>query len=199
VIGNYTQLQAAVASWLHRKDLTAQIPDFIALAESRMNAEIRSRELEVIYPATASGGNATINLPSNMVEMRRIRITSDPVRVLKYATPDQLAADYGNAASGQPSSFTVIGSTIQFGPVPDVNYPLEIIYQQRIEPLANTATNWILTKYPDAYLYGALLAAQPYVQDDARASGYEAMYQKAITNINSVDWYSGSTLRVRAC
>ena len=83
MLSNYDELSAAVAKWLHRKDLTTQIPDFIALAESRMNAEIRSREQEVVLALTASGANATIDLPLDMVEMRRIRVASDPVRVLK--------------------------------------------------------------------------------------------------------------------
>ena len=111
-----------------------------------------------------------------------------------------MAVDYGNSASGIPAIFTVIGNKIEFGPIPDTNYPIEIVYQRRITPLNSEAptTNWILSKYPDAYLYGALVAAQPFVQDEARANVYEAMYQKAIANINAVDWYSGSTLQVRA-
>jgi len=37
-IATYSELQTAVADWMHRTDLTAKIPDFITLAESRINA-----------------------------------------------------------------------------------------------------------------------------------------------------------------
>ena len=35
---NYTELQAAVADWLNRTDLSSRIVDFIALAESKMDS-----------------------------------------------------------------------------------------------------------------------------------------------------------------
>ena len=44
-ISTYAQLQAAVANWLHRTDLTAQIQDFIALAEARLSADIDARPM----------------------------------------------------------------------------------------------------------------------------------------------------------
>ena len=36
-IGTYAELQTAVANWLDRDDLTDRIPEFIALAEAKMN------------------------------------------------------------------------------------------------------------------------------------------------------------------
>ena len=46
-------------------------------------------------------------------------------------------------------------------------------------------TNWLLTNYPDAYLYGALLHSAPYLQEDSRIQTWAALYQKAISDINS--------------
>lgn len=198
-LSNYAELKASIADWMHRKDLNARIPDFIKLAETRMNAEIRSRELEVSVPVLASANNATIDLPTDMVEMRRLMLVGDCQSVLQYRSPDSLSAHYGNAATGLPSAFTVIGNKLQFGPIPDANYELELVYQRRLIPLSDAdPTNWILTKYPDAYLYGALLAAQPFTQEDNRGTVFAQLYNVAITNINTVDWYSGSTLQVRA-
>jgi hypothetical protein len=36
-INNYTELVAAIAEWLARDDLTARIPDFVTLAEAKIN------------------------------------------------------------------------------------------------------------------------------------------------------------------
>jgi len=46
VITDYASLQAEVAGWLARADLTSQIPTFIQLAEARFNRDVRVREMQ---------------------------------------------------------------------------------------------------------------------------------------------------------
>ena len=43
-LANYTDLQASIASWMVRTDLAAVIPDFVAIAEARINADVRLRQ-----------------------------------------------------------------------------------------------------------------------------------------------------------
>jgi hypothetical protein len=45
-IGSYAELKTAIANFLARDDLTAQIPMFIQLAEGRMSRELETREQE---------------------------------------------------------------------------------------------------------------------------------------------------------
>ena len=45
-VDTYTNLQAAIANFLARDDLTAQIPDFITMAEARMSRELETRSQE---------------------------------------------------------------------------------------------------------------------------------------------------------
>ena len=42
---NYTDLQASVAGYLGRSDLTTEIPDFIRFAELRLGRELRTRQM----------------------------------------------------------------------------------------------------------------------------------------------------------
>jgi len=44
MITTYAELQTSIATWLVRDDLTAIIPDFITLAESKFKRDIRVRE-----------------------------------------------------------------------------------------------------------------------------------------------------------
>ena len=98
-----------------------------------------------------------------------------------------------------PRIIAVIGPAMELSPTPDKAYAMELIYQQRIPPLtAGSPTNWVLQQNPSIYLFGALLAASPFTQDDARMPIYERKYQEAKETINSIEWYSGSTMRVRA-
>ena len=41
-IGDYEDLVTKVGDWLDRDDLAAQIPDFIAMVEARLNRVLRS-------------------------------------------------------------------------------------------------------------------------------------------------------------
>ena len=45
-ISTFTELKASIANFLNRDDLTATIPDFISLAESSINNEIRHWRME---------------------------------------------------------------------------------------------------------------------------------------------------------
>jgi len=43
MINDYATLQDAIARWLARTDLSQSIPDFIMLAEARINSDLRTR------------------------------------------------------------------------------------------------------------------------------------------------------------
>lgn len=55
MINDNATLQAAIAGWLARSDLTASIPDFIQLGEARINRELRTRQMQAVVTGTASG------------------------------------------------------------------------------------------------------------------------------------------------
>ena len=56
-ITTYATLQTAIANFLARSDLTAQIPDFITMAEARMNRELETRAQEKRSTATLVAGD----------------------------------------------------------------------------------------------------------------------------------------------
>ena len=198
-ISTYSDLQQAVADWLHRTDLSGVIPTFIAVAEENMSSDITSRSMDAKTTLTTVAGTATLSLPSDMVEMRRLQIVGSYNTVLRYVSPDQIGADYDQNLQARPSEFTVIGGNLELAPIPDSAYSLELVYKQRVPALSNTnTTNWVLTGWPSIYLYGTLVQACSYVLDFERQAVAQKMYQEAVNNINSVDWYSGSTMRVRA-
>lgn len=196
---DYASLKTAIASWLKRTDLTSKIGDYIALAEAKMSADIVSRAMQIRTVLNTVADEAYVTLPTDMVEMHRLIAKTDPIYVLQYRTPDELSTEYPTALVGEPKIFTVIGNELQLAPIPDAVYDLELTYQQRIPALSDSnTTNWLLTNYPNVYLYGALYTAQPDILNDERLPLFFKMYQEGVEAINSVDWYSGSTMRVRA-
>ena len=198
-IPTYSDLCTKVADWMHRTDLLSLMPTFVAMAEENMSADIQSRSMDAKTTLTTVAGTATLSLPSDMVEIRRLQIVGSYNTVLRYVSPDQIGSDYDQNLQARPSEFTVIGGNLELAPIPDSAYSLELVYKQRVPALSNTnTTNWVLTGWPSIYLYGTLVQACAYVLDFERQAVAQKMYQEAVNNINSVDWYSGSTMRVRA-
>ena len=199
-ITNYTELQASLAAWLHRTDLAAVIPDFITLAETRMNGTLESRNMEARVTLTCVPSVRTVAFPSDLMDMKRLAvIDADPVQVLQYKSPDQLIEDSAYlAATSRPTCFTVVGSTVELAPTPDKAYALELLYQQRIPALSvSNPSNWVLAQNPNIYLFGALMSSAGYTQDESLHALWEKKYLAAAEVINSVDWYTGSTMRVK--
>jgi hypothetical protein len=64
-------LQTAIANFLARSDLNSQIPEFIQLAEARINRELETREQEKRSTATLQVGDEYIALPNDLREIRR--------------------------------------------------------------------------------------------------------------------------------
>ncbi|CAB4126130.1 hypothetical protein UFOVP73_54 [uncultured Caudovirales phage] len=199
-LATYSDLRAAIARVLQRSDLVAAIPDLIALAESQMAQRLDSRLQDSVSTLSTASGVETVTLPTDILNVRSLTVTStSPDICLDYVSPERLRTDYGYGTSGAPLVYTIAGALAYLAPVPDQVYTLSIVYQARVPALSDSATtNYVLTNYPDVYLYGALANAGPYIEDNARVTQWKQAFQQAIEGVNAVDWHSGSTMTIRA-
>ena len=198
-IATYTDLTAPVGNWLHRTDLAAIIPDFITLAEKRINGDLDARQQDTDTTLSTVASTVTVAAPSDVVNIRSLTVQSSPNTVLNYLTPDQFNDQYKWGETGTPRSFTIIGSNIYFGPTPDAVYSVQCIYKARVPSLsAGSPTNWLLTAFPSVYLNAALIEGGKYLKWALPdIADLEKRYAEAVESVNSTDWYSGSTMRVR--
>jgi hypothetical protein len=198
---NYTDLQASVAGYLGRSDLASQIPDFILFAEIRLSRELRTRSMLISATATTVAGDPRISLPSDFLEIRDLFVQGNPRMPLTYLSPSAFTRDARADESGLPVFYTVLTSEFQFGPKPDTDYSLEILYYAKPTVLSSTTpSNVFLANYPDALLYGALIEAEPYLINDARSQTWATLYDRAIKNISDADQggeYSGIPLQMK--
>src|SRR5210317_2096975 len=109
-ITNYSELQTSIANFLARDDLTAQIPDFISLAEARMAREMQARSQEKRATANLVAGDAFVSLPTDLRSIRLVKLNTAPTEVLEYYTPVRLNEMYASGATGKPRAYTVIGA-----------------------------------------------------------------------------------------
>ncbi len=188
----YTDLQAEIANYLARGDLAAEIPSFIALAEAKFNRSLRCVEMDQRATTTIdinSNEPQFLSLPSDYQSMRRIRIADIAGKPRLFFLSSGLLDEKRFAAQdapGQPRYFTIFGSELELFPTPDAAYTLEMVYRRLIPPLALNSSNWLLTNHPDAYLYGALMEAEPYMKNDQRIATWAQGLSAAIDAINSV-------------
>ncbi|QLG87648.1 hypothetical protein HQ393_04920 [Chitinibacter bivalviorum] len=194
-LANYTDLVSSIGNWLKRDNLTAVIPDFIALAEARLARDLRVRAMET--SASGALSSDTLPLPSDAVEPKSLTVMngSKPMRVA-YVSPDTLSDSQGYSAF--PRVFTLIGKNIVMAPAPDSAYSYTLMYYAKLPALAANGTNWLMTNCPDVYLYGSLLQAAPYLKDDARLPVWEQLYKDAFESTEVSDDRSAQfTMRVR--
>lgn len=197
-LDSYSALKTTIASYLARSDLDAVIPDFIRLAEIRLQRELRIRQMLTVAQASTTGGIATVGIPSDYLEMRDIHIVANPVRTLSYETPNSFYRNTRSAESGVPNSYTVLADDMQFAPIPDAAYVLQMLYYVKPPVLSDSnPSNIFLANAADALLYGALGEAEPYLMNDARLSVWAALYDRAVNSISVSDQsseYSGQPM-----
>ena len=121
-LSNYTELQASLANWLNRSDLTTEIAnDFIVLTEKDFNSKLRVRKQ--ISQTTITINAETANLPTGFLQVRDFYILSGTQKhSLTYMTPPQMDQIRGTNTSGMPRVYTILGDTFRFSPKPFTLY-----------------------------------------------------------------------------
>lgn len=177
-LSNYTELQAAVRSELADVGVAGlsatALTDGIARAEAKINRKTRLREAERIATASYSANDNTIEsrriaLPSGYVEMLDIRwklASQDDTDYedATYVAPDRIHEFYNVPTSG--ALYYTLRKQIEFNrQTQGVEYELMMHFIKRWD-IATDATNWLLTNYPDAYLYGACAECALHLRDN---------------------------------
>lgn len=202
-LANYTDILASVASWMDRDDLTTQIPDFVALAEARISRDLRIRRQVLTTSLTTTASVQTVSLPATFLEIENMTITSvTPQASLSVVTPEVMDRRFpASYQTGQPQLYSILGDNLYFGPTPDTAYTVELHYYARFDPLATTATNWLLTNHPMVYLAGAMCEGWLYLMDADKVALWDSRYRAEVKALQETDdsaLRSGSEMRVRA-
>ena len=137
-----------------------------------------------------------VKLPVDFLGMRNIELVTNPVTPLEYRNMQNLDLYRASDATGKPVYYSITQNNIEFAPVPDAEYTLEIVYYQKIPALVDNATNWLLDTHPDAYLYGTLMQSAPYLQADERIGIWAGKYNQIKEQITASDEkakFSGQT------
>jgi len=190
-LDTYVNLKMEIAGWLDRDDLSDYIDTFIDLAEARHAREIRVREMLTRETLAISTDDRYVALPADFLDLKYLRVQTPATTVgrryfpdLDQCTIDRLTQMSVNEAN-RPSAYSV-HEEIEFNCPADQDYTGEIFYYVQFDALSDSvASNDLLTKAPDAYLYGALAASAPFLMNDERVQLWESLYASARDGLNS--------------
>ena len=180
-ISTYSDLKTAVASFLHRDDLTSEIEDFIALAEADL--QVRAKLSQWDTSATISLTSGAGALPGDFAKGISA-VYGTQSGALQFLPGEQFDGVSANFGSGEPAFWTVRGSQVLV--TPTATGDLALKYTARFTPLSGSATtNSILALFPDAYLNGALMHAAHWTLDSESMAKYAGMFEAAIKRIRT--------------
>jgi hypothetical protein len=200
-ISTFSELKTAIASWLHRSDLTTQIPDGITFAEAKFNRRLRVRQMETAMAAT-SISSGLITRPTGLLEVKSIWNTNECKSPLE-ARPLEYVLNHRNTGYGATDNVVAFYAW-------DRTYfrfncdtgEVEGTYYASIDALSDDeTTNWLLTAAPDLYLAGSLAEIFLLNMEEERAAIWQSKANALIDELNKTDQrarMSGNTLTVRA-
>jgi hypothetical protein len=139
--------------------------------------------------ATLSGtiSNGVIAVPADYLSLKFAYLTTAPYTALRGASPIQVYNDYPNRTSAdKPKLIAREGSNFIFGPYPDGNYSIGGVYYAKPDALSSSVNN-LFTQTPELYLFASLLAASPFLKDDARLQTWETLYQGVLASLTNAD------------
>lgn len=194
-LDTYSDLKASIASWLKRTDLTNNVPDFVRLAETRINRELRVRLAEVESSVNGVIGSRFIPLPSDYsVPIGMFLTTYNPRFEMTQVLAKQLNI---TTAAGRPNYWAVDGLNIAFERPCDVGYSFAFRYGKNFQLTDANPSNEILANHPDVYLFGGLVEGAIFTMDDKQTAIWEQKFQNALDSAKNqeVDSYNTAQLR----
>lgn len=195
---NLGNLVIAVADTLGRTDIDDAIVRFIGLAEAQISRELRHYNMQKRVSAVAT--DRFLPRPGDWIETIRMHVASSNTEPLQLISRDDMMdkrAKY-NDQTGTPRFYCHVESGFELFPTPSADTDIELLYYASIDRLVgNDATNWLLDRHPDVYLYGALTHALEYV-DDSLAKQWQVMFVDAVKRVqleSDKSMMSGVSLR----
>ncbi len=204
---NYSGLQAAIEDWINRSDLTDAISNFIRLAEVKFSIKFKSftplsvgsptNSILTNYPDVYLYGtlveyatyvNDIANLPIFEKELANrlsiIRVTDSSSALANYTGLQSAILDWAERPdlSGNVTDFIQLAET-----------KLQRLFKSVTALSVGSPTNWLLTNYPDTYLYGSLVELAAYAKDEAKAAVWKAALDATLSTIRYPDTDSNFT------
>jgi hypothetical protein len=165
----------------------------ISLGEQRVYADLRASTMLAPLSLTTAGNTAT--LPADLLELHALY--DDPNVPIEVISADRLQS-IGPETGGRSLYASQTGDVLTFWP----SAPATVTgyYYQR-PPDLKTALSTTFQRYPDVFLFAALVESGSVTGESRRIPEWDAKYKTAVGNANRLEReraYGGSRIRIRA-
>lgn len=196
-ISSYAGLKAGMLAWLARSGDTlidSRFDDFLQGCERRMyyghateepGNPLRSDPLRIVEMETSDAAfvlQATVAQPPGFVELISVLLNS-PESLLDVVSQRTLDA-YGAQRLGRVAKIAISGGNFRVKDDP-AGATATLRYYQKLATPAGATVNAILTSYPDVYLFGCLIEASIFTQDELGAQRYLQLYNASVAGLNA--------------
>lgn len=171
---NYTTLQADVASYLHRSDLTTPIQSFIERARVRIGRDLRSAE-QITTTTLSSFTNDIAALPTDFQEMVRVESAG---RALRPVSQTEIAY-WASLTSAEVYTIANRNICIPGASSADLWY-----YRQEAALSSGSTEHATMAAHPQVWLLASLAEGHLYVQDTEEYMKTLELYQAEVAAIN---------------
>lgn len=197
VISDYTTLQTAVGDFLARSDLSTFIPNFVQNFEEDFYREPKNWASWMETALSVTIGASSAPVPSDYLGLKIAYISGQVSAPLKRVSLDQLYQRYPRTnTGGQAAYISRNGANFEFGPNITSGTLVGTYYAKPTLLRSDSdGSNFLTVNAPDLCLYGALLAAQPFIMNDKRIPVWQDMFGRALQSYRnrfSEEDYSGS-------
>jgi hypothetical protein len=183
VISSYSTLLTAVGDYLARSDLTTFTPNFVQNFEERFYRDSENWASWMESALSVAISNNVAAVPTGYLDLRISYITG--YEPLKRVSLEQLYSRFprGQGSAGVARFIARNASNFEFGPEV-VSGTLAGTYYAKPTLLrsfaSDAAAHFLIVNAPDLLLYGALLEAEPFIQNDARLVVWKSAYDWAL-------------------
>ena len=188
-----SDLITKVYKWLIRDQTTETfitqelIETYIQFAEAEFNRELKIIDLEATEDVTLSTSDDFVTLPTGFRGVSSFEYDAKPFDIQYFSSRREMKERYSNE-SGRPEAYIIFGNKIIFNCIPDSAYEMTLDYYGAVDALdAESDTNIILQKHPDAYLYGTIRQALININNKNRLEAVAPVYNNIIERIKEDD------------
>lgn len=192
---NYTTLtdtnkatEGSIRNWLNRADVP--VTNILIEAEAYIYERLRVREMTAEQAVSILSGLGAAGAPADFL---------DPIQLVPYETAVELPyvqesalAQVKNAAgvvaTGTPSRWTVIASTLKLDVLASVNYGATLTYFARPAALGpSNLTNFLTIRYPGLLRQACMAFGYQHMKKDDSATAFFALAEKSIQDANTTN------------
>jgi hypothetical protein len=189
-MSDFQDFKTQIADWANRQDWSdTLVTSFVRQAEQKLNAELRIDRMIQFDEALVV--NRCAPLPDDWLEFLSdagVKIANpngaDGFLPIRYKADDEFFNLTDNWAYGY---YTILGRQIYFGGAPDAinGIVYKIAYFGEVPVFANDTPSWVYTKYPNLYLFSALMHADLHaVGEEQSAANLKQLVEDMITKLN---------------